>query len=230
VRTLAIDTSTLAGSVAVLENDRLDGVVATRSGETYSSRLFRHVKLLLDELKLGLEQIDLYAVAAGPGSFTGLRVGLAAVKGWAEAYAKPVAAVSALEAVAAEARAGERLLVPVIDARRGQIFAGLYERTEGSLKRRGEEVVMEPGEFLDWLAREVSAGSFAFVTPSPEVLAGPLGRSSLRDRAIETVASVLAPEIGRLGLARARAGELVDALRLDANYIRRSDAELLWKK
>jgi tRNA threonylcarbamoyladenosine biosynthesis protein TsaB len=230
VRILAVDTSTLAGSVAVLEEDRLAGLLATRSDETYSSRLFRHVKLLLDDLTLGLAQFDLYAVAAGPGSFTGLRVGLAAVKGWAEVYAKPVAPVSALEAVAAEARTGGRLLVPVIDARRGQLYAGLYERAEAGFKRRGEEVAMAPAEFLDWLAREIPAETFAFVTPTPEVLAGPLAGSSLRGRAVEAVPSVLAPEIGRLALARARAGELVDALRLDANYIRRSDAELLWKK
>jgi tRNA threonylcarbamoyladenosine biosynthesis protein TsaB len=226
---LAVDTSTLAGSLAVLDGDRLAGVVATRSEETYSSRLFRHLRLLLDDLRFGLERFDLFAVAAGPGSFTGLRVGLAAVKGWAEACGKPVAAVSALEAVAAEARAGERLLVPVMDARRGQLYAGLYERDERKLTRRGDEVVLAPAEFLDWLAREVPREPFAFVTPTPEVLAGPVGNSALRGRGIETVESALAPAIGRLGFARACAGELVDALRLDANYVRRSDAELLWK-
>jgi tRNA threonylcarbamoyladenosine biosynthesis protein TsaB len=229
VRILAVDTSTLAGSLAVLENDRLEGVVATRSEETYSSRLFRHLQWLLDDLKLGLEHFDLFAVAAGPGSFTGLRVGLAAVKGWAEACGKPVAAVSALEAVAAKARAGERLLVPVIDARRGQLYAGLYERGEGRLARRGDELVMAPAEFLAWLAREVPHEAFTVVTPTPEALAGPGGSPAVCDRGIEAVDSVLAPAIGRLGYARASAGELVDALRLEANYIRRSDAELLWK-
>ncbi len=225
---LAVDTSTLAGSVAVLDDDRVAGLMATRSDETYSSRLFRHVRLLLDDLKLGLEQFDLFAVAAGPGSFTGLRVGLAAVKGWAEAYAKPVASVSALEAVAAEARAGERFLVPIIDARRGQIYAGLYERAGRGLERRSEEVVMAPEEFFGWLAREIPGQTLTFVTPTPEVISGPLGRSQLRGSAVEFVPSVLAPRIGWLGLARARSGELTDALRLDANYIRRSDAELLY--
>jgi len=226
---LAVDTSSLAGSLAVLEREALVGVVGTRSEETYSSRLFRHLKLLLDDLKLALDRFDLFAVAAGPGSFTGLRVGLAAVKGWAEAYSKPIAAISALEAVAAEARSGERLLVPVMDARRGQLYVGLYERGERRLKPRGDEVVLAPEEFLKWLAQSVSRESFAFVSPTPEAFAGAVAGSMFRDRTIETIAAVLAPAIGRLGFERARAGEVVDALHLDANYIRRSDAELLWK-
>ena len=99
---LAVDTSTPAGSVAVLHDERLLGVISTWVGETYSSRIFRHLEFLLRELSLKTEQFDLFAVAAGPGSFSGLRVGFAATKAWAEVHQKPIAAVSALEAVAAQ--------------------------------------------------------------------------------------------------------------------------------
>jgi len=226
---LALDTSTQAGSLAVLRDTRVVGEVSTWVDETYSSRMFRHLEFLLHELHIELAQVDLYAVAAGPGSFTGLRVGLTAVKGWAEVYRKPIAAVSALEAVAAQAQAQEPLLVPVIDARRGQVYAGLYERREQGLARRGEEVVMTPAEFLERLGSQAGAAGLAFVSPTPEVLSTHLAASVFRGRPVEAVSTVLAPVIGRLGHARAQRGELLDALTLDANYVRRSDAELLWK-
>jgi tRNA threonylcarbamoyladenosine biosynthesis protein TsaB len=229
VLTLAVDTSTLAGSLAILRDERVLGVVSTASGETYSSRMFRHLRFLLDELNLNLDQFDLFAVAAGPGSFTGLRVGLAAVKGWAEVYRKPIAAISALEAVAAQARSTAPVLVPVIDARRGQIYGAVYEQRDGQRQRRGDELVLAPAELLGHLAAAGCGGDCCFVTPTPEVLAGALAQSEFRGRPVETVSAVLAPVIGVLGVARARLGDLVDALHLDANYVRRSDPELLWR-
>ena len=226
---LAVDTSTLAGSLAILRETRVIGEVSTWVEETYSSRMFRYLEFLLGELKLELPQIELFAVAAGPGSFTGLRVGLTAVKGWAEVYGRPIAPVSGLEAVAAQAHATEPLLVPVLDARRGQVYAGVYEHRGEELLRRADEVVMAPGEFLESLRGQVGGERVAFLSPTPEVLQAPLDDSSFCGAVIEQVSTVLAPVIGQLGFLRARRGELVDALTLDANYIRRSDAELLWK-
>src|ERR1700690_3810471 len=110
--------------------------------------MFRELEFLLGELALKMDQIELFAVAAGPGSFTGLRVGLAAVKGWAEVYGKPIAAVSALEAVAVQARSSAGLIVPVLDARRGQVYFGIYRRVASGagspLALDGEEYVMTP--------------------------------------------------------------------------------------
>lgn len=226
---LAVDTSTQAGGIAVLRDTRILGVVSTATQETYSSRLFRQLDFLLRELGLALRDFDLYAVAAGPGSFTGLRVGLAAVKGWAEVHQKPVAPVSGLEAIAAQAHAGEALLVPVLDARRNQVFGGIYQRTEQGLRRQGDEVVMTPAHLLDYAHQAARGAAFSFVTPTPEVLAEAVAAASLPPRPIEVVSTVLAPVIGLLGGLCALRGELVDAVHLDANYVRRSDAELLWK-
>ena len=131
VLVLALDTSSPSGSLAVLRDEKVIGVVSTATGEVYSSRMFRELEFLLGELSLRMEEFELFAVAAGPGSFTGLRVGLAAVKGWAEVYRKPIAAVSALEAVAVQARSNAALIVPVLDARRGQLYFGLYRRATG---------------------------------------------------------------------------------------------------
>lgn len=226
---LAVDTSTQAGSLAVLRDTRIVGEVSTWVEETYSSRMFRHLEFLLRELSLDLQQVELFAVAAGPGSFTGLRVGLTAVKGWAEVYGRPIAAVSGLEAVAAQAHATDPLLAPVLDARRGQIYGGLYERRGRELLRRGDEVVMMPGEFLESLRQQAGDARLTFVSPTPGVIAESVAQSVFRGNVIESVSTVLAPIIGQLGFARAQRRELVDPLTLDANYVRRSDAELLWK-
>ena len=119
---------------------------------------------MLGELSLNLGEFDLFAVAAGPGSFTGLRVGLAAVKGWAEVYGKPVAAISGLEAIATQSRSPNSLLVAATDAHRGQLYCGRYRRTEipghEGLAPDGEERVMDPEE-LSALLRE-----FRTIAPS----------------------------------------------------------------
>lgn len=227
---LAVDTSTRAGSLAVLRGERLLGSIGTVTDETYSSRLFRQLRVLLDELGFSLKQFDLFCVAAGPGSFTGLRVGLAAVKGWAEAYVKPAAAVSVLEAVGEEATASASVLIPVVDARRGQVFGAIYERTPQGLALRGEEMVLAPEEFLSVIGKSLRGEAFAFVSPAPEALEAALAASPFAGRAIEPVSPLLAATIGRLGYRRACAGAALNALTLDANYVRRPDAEVKWKE
>ena len=223
----------------MLRDERVIGTVSTWTDEIYSSRIFRHLEFLLGELSLGLDAFDLFAVAAGPGSFTGLRVGLAAVKGWAEVYQKPIAAVSALEAVAAQSHSLVQLLVPVLDARRGQVYFGFYRRAslqgENVLALDDEECVMTPEEFAETLRSRASESEITIVTPVPELLTNTLSRSETA-RAfagrvhVEQVSAVLAPEVGRVGYQKAKEGKLADPLTLDANYIRCSDAELHWKR
>jgi tRNA threonylcarbamoyladenosine biosynthesis protein TsaB len=166
-----------------------------------------------------------------------LRVGLAAVKGWAEVYQKPIAAVSALEAIAMQsprARASNSLLVPVLDARRGQIYFGFYRSfTDGAHNRlalEAEECVATPEELLQALEARSGDSDIAIVTPVPELISGPLSHferfGAPGHIPIHEVSPILAPHIGRLGYLLAQRGELANALTLDANYIRRSDAEV----
>jgi tRNA threonylcarbamoyl adenosine modification protein YeaZ len=214
---LALDTSSPAGSVAVLRDDKIVGVVSTWVDEIYSSRMFRHTEFILRELAIGLDQVDVFAVAAGPGSFTGLRVGLAAVKGWAEVYGRPIAAVSALEAVAAQSRARASLIVPVLDARRSQIYYGLYRSSMDSgqfrLKLEGEECVATPGELFDALHSIDGISECAIVTPAPELISSLFSKSATSKHppakiapTIERVPSVLAPSIGHLAGLQAQRG------------------------
>jgi tRNA threonylcarbamoyladenosine biosynthesis protein TsaB len=233
---LSLDTSTPAGSVAILRDEMLLAVISTRGEENYSSRIFRHLQFLLSDLTLKLADFDLFAVSAGPGSFTGLRVALTAAKGWAEVYRKPVVGVSALEAVAFQARAGGAVIVPALDARRGQIYFGVYRTASAGLALDGEEFVLTPEEFAEKLGALAHIGDgdgrFSIVTPDAAVVAVVSQlKSNLNTSftALEIVSSVLAPSIGRIAHARALRGEVSDALTLDANYVRRTDAEMRWK-
>jgi tRNA threonylcarbamoyladenosine biosynthesis protein TsaB len=241
VLTLALDTSSLAGSLAVLRDHSLLGVISTRSKENYSSRMFRHLDFLLADLSLRLQDFDLFSVAAGPGSFTGLRIGLTAAKAWAEVYNKPVVGVSALEAVAIQAfpakySASNLFIVPVLDARRGQIYSAFYRADESRLHLEGDQAVMTSDELLNEIRSRAQNASVVIATAEPQLVSEALSRfensstsDSIAAPTLHLVSPVLAPSIGLSSYAAAQRGEFSDALTLDANYVRRSDAELQLK-
>jgi tRNA threonylcarbamoyladenosine biosynthesis protein TsaB len=245
MRILAIDTSTRSGGAAITDGESviasvfdphqnaLQGAQLPHAAEEFSSRLFRYVSLVLTEAVVGLQHIDVFAVTAGPGSFTGLRIGLTAVKAWSEVYGKPIAAISGLEAIAAQSSEREgpeesSVVAAFTDARRGQIYGGIFEFRGGPLQSIGEEVVARPEEFIESVSRVVKGKPVRFVSPAPEIIREALTGLSLGST-VERVSGDLAPWVGRLAFDRAQRGELVDALTLDANYVRRMDAELYWK-
>ena len=153
---------------------------------------------------------------------------VAASSAWAEAYSKPVGAISGLEAVAAQSPSGP-VLVPVIDARRGQLYFGFYRREQSRLLRQGDERVAAPEELLAALAQIPEYHEMVLVSPDADMMTRVSAQSPAGMLTYERVSSVLAPTIGQLAYQRAKRGEVVDALTLDANYVRRSDAELHWK-
>lgn len=230
---LAADTSSPSGSLAILRDELLLGLIHTVSDEPYSSRLFRHLDLLLRDLALDLKDFDLFAVSSGPGSFTGLRVGLSAAKAWAEAYGKPVCGVSTLAAVAAQSQSTGTTLVPVLDARRQQLYYGFYSPTASGAglyeDKTSEEKVGSPEEFLKDLYQQANARACTIVSAGRELLRNELAARPDLAANLEIVSPVLAPWIARLALAQSREGKLSNSFTLDANYIRRSDAELHWK-
>ena len=230
---LSLDTSSPAGSFALLRDASVLSERVSTDREPYSASVLRHSRELLEGADIPLERIDLFAVDAGPGSFTGLRVGLATVKGWAEVSGKPVAAVSGLEALAAQASPYQQgsLVAAVMDARRGQIFGCLFLAGDGwgRLERVGEEVVATADEFFEFVRMNLAGRKLVIACPSPGLIEPTIKRQGLNGCVIEEVSNALAPAIGKLGYAKALRGEVIDALHLDANYIRRSDAEMNWR-
>jgi tRNA threonylcarbamoyladenosine biosynthesis protein TsaB len=221
---LGIDTSGKHGSIALARGDTgtfevLEVVPLT--GGTFSAQLIPQIASLLSKHHLRKEDVDAIAAVSGPGSFTGLRVGLAAVKALAEILGKPIATVSLLEAVALDAgRDGE--VVAALDAGRGDIYAGEFEVKAG-LATLCHECLFTPDEFADVLR---TSGRHT-VTPDETV-----ARALKERRVAKAVGITSRPRsdvIARLGLRKILAGQTVTPEELDANYIRRSDAEILKK-
>lgn len=211
-RILAVDTTSEHGSIALL-----DGGLLKEEHEIHAPGGFGHV--LLDEISnllkrhsLRLPQIDCWAVAAGPGSFTGIRVGMAAVKGLAEATSRPVVPVSNLQAIAHHGDGDLR--AALLDARRGEIYCGWYDANLDSLR---PEAVMT----LDaWWA--ILPPAAQVVTPTPALAAGAAR--------VKQSPTALAGAIAWIAARRWQAGHALDPALADANYVRKSDAELHWRE
>jgi tRNA threonylcarbamoyladenosine biosynthesis protein TsaB len=210
-RILAFDVTANFGSIALVADHAVVEQIAIESPDGFAHVLFVEVEQLLARHHLVLRDIDAFASASGPGSFTGVRVGLTAAKGLAEATDRKVIAVSNLQALASF---GTRVLrATVIDARRGEIYGAVYD-AELNLVR--DEVVIK---YADWLAT-LPAGDIEFITSGFPIAAG---------HVIEAPRA-MAGAIGRIAAGRFAAGLAQDPAAVDANYVRRSDAELLWKE
>jgi tRNA threonylcarbamoyladenosine biosynthesis protein TsaB len=227
---LALDTSDLRGSVALLREEAVLETEFHNTTEDYSSWLLPAVSRVLAAAGVELRQVEVFAAAAGPGSFTGVRVGLVTVKAWAEVYRRGIVAVSRLEALAQESSGGASYVAPFFDARRKQVFGALFHRRGSELERLEEEMVIAPDQFINW-CRAKTTERFDLISTDAQGLAEtPHWASRLTaSETIEVVSPILAPRIGKIGYQRAVQGLLIDALALDANYVRRSDAELFRK-
>ena len=228
---LALDTCDSRGSVAALRDDTVLHVIPHDSSEDYSSWLLPAVDRVLQGSGLEMANVDGYAVAAGPGSFTGVRVGLTTVKAWAEVYGKRISAVSRLEAMAMLGALGSSHVAAFVDAHRGQVFGAIFQRKGKVLERLGEEMVIPPEKFIEAAAELANGGSISWVSIDAGVLASAENWKAREARGehVESVSGVLAPAIGRIGTRELAAGRFTGALSLDANYVRRSDAEIFWQ-
>lgn len=217
---LALDTTSEAGSVALCRGGEIVCDAAICSQEGFAHLVFPEIERLLSNSGICLDEIDCFAAACGPGAFTGIRVGLSAVKGLAEALGKAAAGISNLRAMALSGAAGRR--AAVADARRGEVFGGLYDAEGAAIS---PEVVAKFGDWLETL--DPPPGEFI-------VLAGSPFHALLAETRFQGIPVIDAPRslAGAVALCAERdleTGRLLDPAMLDANYVRRSDAELFWK-
>jgi len=220
---LAVDTTTPSGSVALLEDDVLLGEANIESAATHSARLLRSVDFLLAAYGRDVKDIGAFAVAAGPGSFTGIRIGVGAVKSLAYASGKPVAPVSTLLALASKLSAdGPRLVCPLLDAKKEEIYAGLFEFHKTGLTELIPQGAYIPDAFFARLpARRVIAFAGSGLAAYLAKLL-PYVRDNAR---FPRRSPFLAAEVGRIGCGMIREGKGVDAASLEPFYFRRSQAE-----
>ena len=218
---LAIDTTHESGSLALARGEELVEEILLRAPGGFAHVIYGHLAQLLGRHGVKPAMVDCFAVASGPGSFTGVRVGLACVKGLAEALGKPAVAVSNLEAVATFGSAPLRAVV--LDARRGEIYGAVYDDA-GRLA--APEVVTK---FPAWI-ETLPEGEMEFVSTDFTLYRAALEGTRFERARIATAPPALAGAIARIALARFLGGEASDPAALDANYVRRSDAEQLWRE
>ena len=216
MRVLAVDTSTMAGGVALLEDARIVGESLLDVRTTHSERLMVAIDRALGDAGWNVRMVDGLAVSVGPGSFTGLRIGLAAVKGVALAVGCPVAAVPTLDAMAAAFPWTTRPVCPVLDARKGEVYTSLYRWDGGEMRREWDYLAVSPDALAERLTEPViGVGDGACLVPSAWItVALPVRRGPS------------AALVGWLGHHRLRHGDTVAPADLVPMYLRPSEAEL----
>ena len=217
--------------MGLLRNGAVLVLIPHETSDEYSSWLLPAANKVLKDAGLRMPDVDGYTVAAGPGSFTGVRVGLTTVKAWAEVYGKPVAAISRLEGFAAQVTGPAEYVAAFVDAQRGQLFGAVYERVGDGLASVGEEMVTAPAKFVETAVDLANGGRISWVSPDTALVGAEQAwkEGERRGESIEQASPILAGIIGRIGMQRLQEGKASDALGLDANYVRRPDAEIFWK-
>lgn len=216
MRVLAVETSTLAGGVALLDGDRLVAEYLLDVTVTHSERLMATVDRVLQDARWRAEDLEGLAVAVGPGSFTGLRIGLSTVKGLALGLEIPVTPVVTLDALASLVPFAALAVCPVIEARRAEVYAALYRWDGRAMRRESEYLALPPAALADRLVE-------------PTIVLGDGARSivSRHARAAPPQLRVPSPAaVGFLGLEAFRAGQVGKPAELTALYLRPSQAEL----
>ncbi|NPV26110.1 MAG: tRNA (adenosine(37)-N6)-threonylcarbamoyltransferase complex dimerization subunit type 1 TsaB [Firmicutes bacterium] len=241
MRILGIDSSTTVAGVAVVEDDRLVVETFLNTRKNHSQRLMPMLDAMLREADLTLADIDALAVSIGPGSFTGLRIGLATVKGLAQATGKPLIGVPTLDALALNVAGLTGLICPVLDARKNEVYMAVYQSASSlQVNRISDYLAISPTELIglfqgsrffgdgasDW--RHCPVTFLGDATPVyRDLLTEGLGNRARW--VLPTHNLIRAAQIAYLGGQRLAAGQKDDYLTIKPLYIRQSEAEVRWQ-
>ena len=220
---LGIDTCCMAATAAVITDDRLAAQVVQNNKKTHSQKIMPMIDFMLREAEMTVGDIDCFAAAAGPGSFTGVRIGIATIKALAHAAGKPCAAVSTLHALAYNVADFGGIICPILDARRGQVYNALFKG--GSLDRITDDRALSAEELCDEL--EQMDESVIFVGDGLPVLAEMINKR-LGRRAVFAKRSQrmnLAASVAEIGYDMLLLGDVCGYSELKPQYLRLSQAE-----
>jgi tRNA threonylcarbamoyladenosine biosynthesis protein TsaB len=221
---LGVETATPLCGVAVVDGEEILVEYRVQARFSHAEHLLGLVDQAMSEIGIGIEDLDGVALTVGPGYFTGLRIGVATVKGLLSGLSTPVAAVPTLEALAWNVPSARIPVCPMLDARKGEVYAALFEFSDsGDIRRMGEDRIIAPDRLLEGLSGEVLfLGEGAMRNET--LIRGRLGDSA---RFAHPEQKDPAPSVvARIGLGRLVRGEGVSVESLEPIYLRRSDAEV----
>ena len=230
MKILALESTAVAGSAALVEDEKVLGEFYCNTALTHSQTLMPMVEQLLACTRTALEDVDLFAVTAGPGSFTGVRIGVSSVKGMAMALEKTCCAVSTLEAMACGASMVEGLVCALMDARCGQVYTALFRVSGGRVERLTKDSAVSAAEAA--AACAAWPGEKLYLAGDGSALCAPLPEFRALDAVLlpEPVRYQRASGAARAALAMAGRGEVLSADRLAPIYLRVPQAESEMKK
>jgi tRNA threonylcarbamoyladenosine biosynthesis protein TsaB len=224
MKILAIDTSTRVGSIALVEGPLLKAQQILNVRTTHNQRLLPGIERILDDADWSLDDLDGFAVSLGPGSFTGLRIGLSIIKGLAWATGKPLAAVPTLDALAANVSFVPHKICPILDARKGEIYTALYlHGDEGVPQRLTSYMAIKPEELVALISETtviIGDGLLSY---------GDYLKRELGNRLVlppPHLSVIQASCVAWLGWHKLRSGESEDVSSCTPLYVRPSEAEL----
>ena len=225
---LALETATMCGSIAIVAEEQCLAEFSLQTKETHSRRLLAGLDWIFGETSLGWPDIDAIAVSLGPGSFTGLRIALSTAKGLALASGKKMLGVGTLDGLAAQMFGARQLICPVLDARKNEIYCGLYRCNEQGIPQlQGDYLVLKPEELCERVKEPVILLGDGTITYG-DVFVEHLGH-------LVTMAPMgsyfpRASTIGLLAVDKWQGKEFLDPAAAEPIYIRPSEAELLYGK
>ena len=224
MRILAVDTSTRSCSVAVVDRNDLLAEVTSGNGQTHSRHLMAMIDSALGLAGLNLSMTDGLAFTCGPGSFTGLRIGISTILGLSAATRKPIVGISGLDALAMQAAAPNMTICPLIDGRRNEVYCARYRWVNGELVKEAAEQVLSPELAITGLNN------------TPVLFAGngaQLYQALIRDRlgdcarfALNCQNTLRASTVAWISMKRFEIGDVDDIFRFEPMYIRRPDAKI----
>jgi tRNA threonylcarbamoyladenosine biosynthesis protein TsaB len=223
MKILAVDTATTSCSVAIVDKTSLLSEFTIDREETHSKHLMDMIKTVLRMSDLNFSDLDGFAVIRGPGSFTGLRIGISTIKGLAVASEKPVVGVSSLEALALQASYSCDLICPILDARKGEVYFSRYRFLNGHLKKQIKECVAPPDKAIDNLNESclfVGKGALLY----KEMILEKMGKLASFAPMIQN--TIRASTLAYLSMVKFENNDIDDVDKIFPYYIRKSDAEL----
>ncbi|NOZ69152.1 MAG: tRNA (adenosine(37)-N6)-threonylcarbamoyltransferase complex dimerization subunit type 1 TsaB [Deferribacteres bacterium] len=227
MKILALETSTLTGGIAIADNSLgLIAEVRVNVRIAHAERLMPSVEWLLKASGTGIHEIDAFAVSIGPGSFTGLRIGLSTVKGLSYATDKPVVPVPTLDAFAMSLPFCSYVICPMLDARKNEVYAALYRWEDNVCRKIMPEAAINPRELLHRFD-----GPVVVMGDGAETYRG-LIKDVLKDKAVFAPASRMSPSastVAEAAFERLGQGITADIATLAPFYVRKSEAEINWK-